>query len=129
MALFVCKVGGSEGLSKTTLWTNPSPTSDFPFNSGLDLSDDVSNYTFIEFVFKRDKAATTDALRSVIYKGNEVSNTSAQTSNMWRCISEHRTGSDVKERAFGLDNTQRHISFYPKTTSGTMIPYEINGYK
>ena len=44
------EVGNSE-LTKTILWTNPSPSSTFP-NSTLTLSETINNYKYIGFEYK-----------------------------------------------------------------------------
>lgn len=50
--------GGGGGLVRTTLWTNSSPTSDYPSSTSTvtvdaTLSDDMDNYQYLEFIFRK----------------------------------------------------------------------------
>ena len=51
------KIGGGT-LKETTLWTNPSPTSSMSASTQPNLSDSISNYTFIKFTAR---VSTSDA--------------------------------------------------------------------
>lgn len=58
MAYIPCNYGSSGGtLSETTLWTNPSPTSNFAAQT-VNLSDNIKNYSYIEVEYKMSKSST-----------------------------------------------------------------------
>ena len=51
--------GGGEKLVETVLWTNSSPTSDFAAQD-VTLSDAISNYTSLKFLFRYSTSITTE---------------------------------------------------------------------
>lgn len=74
MAEILCslrKKSGGGTMTETTLWTNPSPTADFATQS-VNLSDNISNYDYIEIEACFSKSETTKIM-SYLYKASEVS--------------------------------------------------------
>lgn len=65
------KIGGSgEQYTETVLWTNPSPTADFA-NQTVTLSENINNYDYIKFTWKRAKA---DSLEGNLLVPSDVLN-------------------------------------------------------
>ena len=51
------------------MWSNPNPSNDFG-SSTVTLSNDMNNYTWLKFTYKKDK--TTSDVYSVIYQVSDV---------------------------------------------------------
>ena len=58
------KKGGGGKYTETSLWTNPSPNSNFA-QTTLTLSDSMSNYKYLAFAFKGVTSSTT-VVRAVV---------------------------------------------------------------
>ena len=107
MALFPCLQGGGSSSSETTLWTNPSPTSELGAQT-ITLSDNISNYRYIKFVFNASN--TTSEQYEVIFSVNTITN--AITGNGKPVIginSTQSTGQVVTRRVIYVSDTSLQI--------------------
>lgn len=65
MAFYRAAIGGGGGETKTTLWTNPSPTSSMTSET-VTLSDDLTKYKYLEIEWKRTTTDNTTASMRVL---------------------------------------------------------------
>lgn len=65
------KIGGNgEQYTETSLWTNPSPNSEFAPQT-VTLSDSISNYKYIKFTYKHDSNNSTSDVSAIYIETND----------------------------------------------------------
>lgn len=132
---FIPMNSGSGGLTETTLWTNPSPTSAMNASTILSLSDDYTNYDFlrIKYRFSTTSAAEWDVIASKDSITTAIANTTTSnrismcivgTSTLVRTLSR---SDSTTLRDLIVTNTRQWGGSTTSTT--TVIPTEIIGMK
>ena len=142
MGLFRCSTNGGGGgsLTPTTLWSNNSPSTNFP-SSGtsttqVNLSDDIDNYTYLKFKFNRSTTDTTNQAE-VIYTVEEFKKFTANSSKFMGAVafySSTGTSNNYSRRFWYVSNTKVAISVMYQiggtySDNGAGIPTEIIGLK
>ena len=116
-------------LKETTLWTNPSPTSNFD-TQDVTLSDDYTNYDYVKFYVR---TSTTNAtLGEVIYPSNMLTQSTANQGI--QCFMGARPSSNYVRLLRHVANNKIHIHIAePPASSGSSttaaIPTKITGCK
>lgn len=138
------KNGG--GMSETVLWTNASPTSAYP-SSGTSktetLSDNISHYKFLKFIFKR--ADSIDARTEIIYNAEDFAEKYkpayagtyfrgcvflVRTSNSTYYFRQFYYASDTSITFHQCVNISASASGGAYTTDNhTLVPYKVVGLK
>lgn len=124
------KWGGT--LTETVLWTNPDATARFVAQV-VTISDDVSNYKYLKFVFKSSVGAAD--LKSVIYPVDEFKGYSLTSNQFSRASSPMRRNSSTADYVRGiLCASETSISFgaaqgynTASTNNDLTIPYQVIG--
>lgn len=131
----IVKMGGvgylyatQQGETETTLWTNPSPTSNMNAQE-VTLSDSIANYKYIEFEWQQSTSVTTKAkVRMLVTDYSAVDRSTAGP----KVALGARVGSNYYSRLCGhVNNTTTWISGCTSTggtsASGNVIPTKIVG--
>lgn len=106
-----CAVG-SGGLTPTTLWSNTSPTSDFPASDTtitVTLSDDIDNYEYIKIKARRSKSDATEY--AIIYSVEDFKKLN------------NANGASAGALAYNYNSSNSARVFY--YTSNTSVTFEL----
>lgn len=136
MAFIPMNSGSSGGgLTETTLWTNPSPTSAMAGGTTFTLSDDYTNYDYLKFTYR---FSTTDATEgevivpkssvdssvSSVQNSNRIGLSVVTTSAASRLISRSNSTTTTE---LATTNSRAWGGTGQSTT--TIIPTKISGLK
>lgn len=138
MALFRATSGsGGGGLTPTRLWNNTATiSSSYTFPSQpVTLSDDIDNYEYIKFVFRR--SATLSNTTEVMYSISEFKKYSTAASNFNGAIRCYGTNSTTVTYCRGIIYTNDTTVTFgscaqvggTETINSSLIPMEIYGLK
>lgn len=104
MAYFRAAIGGGGGsVQKTTLWTNPSPTSNYDSGSAS-LSADMDNYDYLEFVFRISTSNSDEHSMLIPVSDFKTTETGTGAGKYKYAFSESNAGSTVIFRSFYYAN-------------------------
>ena len=104
---------GGGGLTPTTLWSNNSPTSNFPASGNtitVTLSDDIDNYEYIKIKARRGTSDATEY--AVIYSVEDFKKLN------------NATGASAGALAYNYNSSNSVRIFY--YTSNTSVTFELN---
>lgn len=133
---------------ETVLWQNPSPNTRMPASDStasvnVTLSDSLSNYDYVKFVFKRNNGAYADVYTDVIYSVEEFKKYLAGTAYVFRGSIAAFAGNTgiqiIKKFSYVDDTTVMFVHTMSGTNSAgsytqiiydeTLIPNQIIGCK
>lgn len=123
--------GGGGALSETVLWTNPSPTTNFPAST-VTLSANFRNYKYLKIYFKHSKSAS-DPERITIFRASDIHDTNT---NVMMIGTRQATGNARVRGVTSTSDTNIIFSLSYQTQSSSQsptgdycIPLKISGLK
>lgn len=131
MAFIPCNIGGGGGMTRTTLWTNNSPNSNFA-SQDMTLSDDITNYDYIGI--KYCLSTTISQETENLITPSELQNSQHVNSYPLLTIGARISSYDYARYITYSSNTSLSISSaYRLNTAGGfsayVIPLYVYGYK
>lgn len=115
MAFYRCSSGGGT-LKETVLWTNPNPSANFN-SQNVTLSEDISNYDFIKFVWQN---ANSGSSGSQYYEDECM----LVPTDYWL---KSRSGNYYHKYALGGQGARRYFRLCYKGESGNIVHFDSAG--
>lgn len=136
MAFIPMNSGSGGGLTETTLWTNPSPTSAMTSGTLITLSDDYTNYDYLKFTYR--VSTTIDTEWDVVIPKDSVTDAIYGLTNNNRISLSYYGSSYLTIRVLGRSNSTTARDFKATdsrqwggagTSTTFNIPTKISGLK